>query len=236
MRVWKSETEPAPAPALFYDVTGGINDTKPNRQLALKIAVGRDSLAGRVFTIETGPLLLREIAAIKGIGEIESFLPPNGLAPLKQKETWRALADYGMKHKELRNAAFARFSERGAYPVAHVGDDMPLERLADVIDEIVIQRVIRHDLKAPHREEKLVTELFRFCCRYAGLAPNEPIYHAELFLALKEDYRWQRILTYLDHLEQTLLVRLIEPVDMRLKKKMGGMKICLCDQPCGKTG
>lgn len=196
---------------------------------ALQIAAGRDSLAGRVFTIEMGPLLLREIAAIKGIGEIEPFMRPNGLSPLKQKDTWRALADFGMKHKELRDAAFTRFSERGAYPVAHVGEDMPLERLADFVDEMVIQRVIKHDLKAPHREERLVAELFRFCCRYAGHAPNEPAYHAELFLALKEDYRWQRILTYLDYLEQTLLVRLIEPVDMRLKKKMGGMKICLCD-------
>jgi len=35
-----------------------------------------------------------------------------------------------MKHRELRDAAFARFSERGAYPVAHVGEDLPLEKSA----------------------------------------------------------------------------------------------------------
>ena len=40
---------------------------------------------------------------------------------------------------------------------------------------------------------------------------------------------WQRILTYLKFLDATLLVRLIEPLELRLKKKKGAIKLVLCD-------
>ena len=58
---------------------------------ALRIEAGRDSLAGRVQTIEMGPLLLREIAAVRGFGDVPACLPPNGLAPLKDKSFWKVL-------------------------------------------------------------------------------------------------------------------------------------------------
>ncbi len=40
---------------------------------------------------------------------------------------------------------------------------------------------------------------------------------------------WQRILTYLRFLDATLLIRLIEPLEIRLKKRRGAPKLCLCD-------
>lgn len=40
---------------------------------------------------------------------------------------------------------------------------------------------------------------------------------------------WQRILAYLKFLDGTLLIRLIEPMEMRLKKRRGASKLCLCD-------
>ena len=42
---------------------------------ALRIEAGADSLAGRVFTVEMGPLLLREIADLRGFGKIPPLLP-----------------------------------------------------------------------------------------------------------------------------------------------------------------
>ncbi|MCA1850991.1 MAG: hypothetical protein LC647_00940 [Beggiatoa sp.] len=42
---------------------------------ALRIEAGRDSLAGRITTIEMGPLLLREIGQLRDFGEIPPFLP-----------------------------------------------------------------------------------------------------------------------------------------------------------------
>jgi hypothetical protein len=58
---------------------------------ALRIEAGQDSLAGRVQTIEIGPLLLRKIAAFRGVGTIDSYLPHNGLGPLKEKSFWQGL-------------------------------------------------------------------------------------------------------------------------------------------------
>jgi predicted AAA+ superfamily ATPase len=43
------------------------------------------------------------------------------------------------------------------------------------------------------------------------------------------DIGWQRILTYLKFLDGTLLIRLIEPLELRLKKRRAPSKLCLCD-------
>src|SRR5574341_264850 len=40
---------------------------------------------------------------------------------------------------------------------------------------------------------------------------------------------WQRILAYLKFLDGTLLIRLIEPLELRLKRARGAPKLCLCD-------
>ncbi len=48
---------------------------------ALRIELGRDSLAGRITTIEAGVLSLTEIAAFRGIDLGSPFLADNGLAP-----------------------------------------------------------------------------------------------------------------------------------------------------------
>jgi predicted AAA+ superfamily ATPase len=40
---------------------------------------------------------------------------------------------------------------------------------------------------------------------------------------------WQRILAYLKFLDGTLLLRLVEPMELRLKKRRGAYKVCLCD-------
>jgi predicted AAA+ superfamily ATPase len=40
---------------------------------------------------------------------------------------------------------------------------------------------------------------------------------------------WQRILAYLKFLDGTLLLRLIEPLELRLKRRRGPSKLCLCD-------
>jgi predicted AAA+ superfamily ATPase len=40
---------------------------------------------------------------------------------------------------------------------------------------------------------------------------------------------WQRINTYLKFLDGTLLLRLIEPLELRLKRRRGPSKVCLCD-------
>ena len=94
------------APYLFLDEVQNLADWAPQLKhlvdlgkvramvtgsSALRIEAGNDSLAGRVQTIEMGPLLLREIAALRGFGELAPQLAPNGLAPLKDKAFWHEL-------------------------------------------------------------------------------------------------------------------------------------------------
>jgi predicted AAA+ superfamily ATPase len=134
-------------------------DTNPVRVLvtggsALRIEAGRDSLAGRISTLEMGPLLLREIAELRGFGRLAPFLPSNGLAPLKEKQTWRALVEWGKHHQELRQQAFAAFSARGGYPVAQVRAEQPWELVADFLNETVIRRAIQHDLRMGPRGQR----------------------------------------------------------------------------------
>jgi len=105
--------------------------------------------------------------------------------------------------------------------------------VADQLNETIIRRVIQHDLRLGERgrkrDESLLEEVFRLCCRYAGQAPGRPIFINELRSALFANFGWQRVLAYLRFLNDTLLIRLINPLEIRLKRRKGQPKICLCD-------
>lgn len=200
---------------------------------ALRIEAGRDSLAGRLSTIEMGPLLLREIAQLRGIGQIEAYLPFNGLVPLKDKAFWQELRAFGETHRTLRDRSFEVFSEFGAYPLAHTRTDATWSEIAAQLVETVVRRAIQHDLRVGERgrrrDEPLLEEVFRLACRYVGQSPNQAVYLDEVRRSLNANIGWQRILTYLRFLDATLLVRLIEPLELRLKRRKGASKLILSD-------
>jgi predicted AAA+ superfamily ATPase len=200
---------------------------------ALRIEAGRDSLAGRIHTLDMGPLLLREIAQLRGLGTLPTLLSVNGLAPLKQQQFWQDLRAFGIQHANIRQQVFAAFAERGGYPVAQVRLDEPWENIADLLNETVIRRVIQHDLRAGptgrRRDAHLLEEVFRLACRYIGQAPSQHLYLDELRQVLHADIGWQRVLAYLKFLDSTLLLQLIEPLELWLKRQRGALKLCLCD-------
>ncbi len=200
---------------------------------ALRIEAGRDSLAGRFTTLEMGPLLLREIGELRGCVAIPAYLPDNGLAPFKDKDFWLGLRRFGEEQADSRCRAFTAFSERGAYPVSHARADQPWERVADFLNETVVRRAIEHDLRmgprGQKRDEGLLEEVFRLACRYIGQSPGQAIYLNEINQAMGGGIGWQRVLAYLRFLDGTLLLRLIEPLEMKLKKRRGPSKVCLCD-------
>lgn len=151
---------------------------------ALRIEAGRDSLAGRITTLELGPLLLREIAGLTLGDAPPPLLPQNGLEPLLDQATWRRLELHGREYAELRDTAFTAFSERGGYPFVHANPDASWPEIADQLNETVIRRVIRHDLRmgdrGQKRDEHLLEEVFRLACRYAGQAPGQAHLLSEL--------------------------------------------------------
>lgn len=200
---------------------------------ALRLELGRDSLAGRISTLELGTLLLREIAGIRKFGELPYLLPLNGLKELKDQKFWEALRDIGNKNKDLRKKTFSAFSVRGGYPMAQARTDRPWEEVADHLIETVIRRVIQHDLRlgdrGRKRDQNLLEEVFRLCCRYAGQAPSQSVFVQELRMALSANVGPQRVINYLRFLNDTLLVKLISPLELRLKKRKRYLKICLCD-------
>ena len=200
---------------------------------ALRIERGRDSLAGRISTLELNTLLLREIASLRSWGTLPSMLASNELEGVKEKDFWKDLREMGLKHQQVRDDALAAFSDRGGYPVAQANPDQPWAIVADQLNETVIRRVIQHDLRVGERgrkrDESLLEEMFRLCCRYAGQAPGQPVFVGELREALSANVGWQRVQAYLRFLNDTLLVRLVDPLEIRLKKRKGRPKICLCD-------
>jgi predicted AAA+ superfamily ATPase len=203
---------------------------------ALRIEAGRDSLAGRISTLEMGTLVLREIATLRGFGELPPAMELNGLGALQERAFWEALGDRGRRDREIRDQAFAAFAERGGYPAAQIRADEPWDDLADYLEETVIRRVLRHDLRRPDDEDsdkaidpRVLEEVLRAACRYAGQAPGPAVFIREIRSALAVDVDWQQVLAALGALTDSLLLRRIPPLELRLRRRQQGDKWCLCD-------
>ncbi len=200
---------------------------------ALRLERGRDSLAGRITSIEAGVLSLTEIGALRNMTPPEPYLPDNGLSILGKLTFWEGLKAHGEIHKTFRDQAFSYFSAVGAYPLAHLRYDVPWEALADQLNETIVKRVIQHDLrlgeKGRKRDGLLLEEIFRICCRYAGQAPSVGKLAAEMQASLSTDIGSERVRVNLNFLAETLLIRLINPLEIRLKKQRSNAKICLVD-------
>ncbi len=200
---------------------------------ALRIEAGRDSLAGRITTMELGTLLLREIAGLRFGEEVSPRLKQNGLESLLEADFWRELGEIRGAARETRDRAFRAFSERGGYPMVHANPQAPWPEVADQLNETVIRRVIQHDLRMGERGRKrdasLLEEVFRVACRYAGQAPSQALYVTEIRQVLQANIGWQRILSYLRFLDGALLIRLIRPLELRLKRRKGSYKLCVLD-------
>jgi predicted AAA+ superfamily ATPase len=189
---------------LFFDEVQNLSDWAPQLKAltdhhtekalvtgnsALRIEAGRDSLAGRVNQVDLGPLLPREIIALRFGEEFQPLLPENGLEALLHADFWRDLQSSGKKRMALRDRGFKEFSRRGGYPIAHAHPDIPWPKIADQLNETVIQRAIQHDLrvgrKGQKRDQQLLEEVYRLSCRYAGQSPGQGIFVPEIRQALR---------------------------------------------------
>ena len=200
---------------------------------SLRIEAGRDSIAGRVTTLDLGPLTLREIAGLRGAAAGQPFWVDNGPGRLAERAFWLEGRAHAEADGEQRRMAFELFSERGAYPFAHDRADASWEEVAGFLNETVIERAIQHDLRVGERGRKrdkaLLEGVFRACCRYAGQTPGPAVFVPDLKRMLHADVGWNRVRNYLEFLDATMLVRLVPPLEIRLKRRRAPDKICLCD-------
>jgi predicted AAA+ superfamily ATPase len=200
---------------------------------ALRIEKGRDSLAGRIQSLEVGPFRLTEIAALRQFGTLRPMQIENGWDDWLRPDFWRDVAALGTQQAPLLGRAFAAFSARGAYPLAQKSAEVSWQDIAAQLNETVVKRVIEHDLRVGERGRKrdrqLLEEVFRMGCRYIGQSPNPATLAKEAQLSLGANVGPQRIRRYLDFLDSSLLLRQIEPLEIRLKRRRGYSKLCLCD-------
>ncbi|MFB3883187.1 MAG: ATP-binding protein [Armatimonadota bacterium] len=200
---------------------------------ALRIEMGRDSLAGRITSLEVGPLRLAEIAALRGFGDLRPMQSENNWQNWLTPDFWRALVAHARSQAELLDRAFTAFSQRGAYPLAQTRPDVSWEDIAAQLNETVVRRVIEHDLRigerGRRRDRQLLEEVFRMGCRWIGQSPNPATLAQEARRTLGANIGPQRIRHYLEFLDGSLLLRAIEPLEIRLKKRRGYSKLCLCD-------
>ncbi len=203
---------------------------------ALQIERGRDSLAGRIQTLEIGPLRLTEIAAIRGWEELPPFQPDNGLDAWISAEFWSELVKHARNRSAHLERVFKAFSDRGAYPMPHANPDAPWADIADFLNETVVERVIQHDLQAEHRGDNvnatLMRDVFRMVCRCAGQAPRPARISQETNLQLSSGLSQtnaRQISSCLAALDQSLLIRTIDPLEARRKPVHGSKKLTLCD-------
>lgn len=225
---------PTWAPQLKSLVDNATTQVVVTGSSALRIELGRDSLAGRITTINAGTLSLTEIAALRGVDLGRPFLADNGLEPLTRLDFWRALREHGRSLAAPRDLIFRHYSERGGYPVMHQRAEVEWAPLADQLNETVIRRVIQHDLRVGDRpgrkrDAALLEEVFRIACRHVGQTPSLKTFTDELTTTLSANIGPQRVRQYMQFLADTLLLRLIEPLEIRLKKKRSSFKICLTD-------
>jgi predicted AAA+ superfamily ATPase len=161
------------------------------------------------------------------------FLQDNGLESLTRREFWSDLATHGRRLASARDRAFGWFSRLGGYPLAHERADIDWAFIADQLNENVIRRVIQHDLRVGARGRKrdanLLEEVFRLACRYVGQSPGLDTLAREVQRSLSANIGPRRIKAYLMFLHNTLLIRVIDPLELRLKRRKGNSKICLAD-------
>ena len=117
--------------------------------------------------------------------------------------------------------------------MVHAHPEVSWPEIADQLNETVIRRVIQHDLRLGDRGRKrdpqLLEEVFRLACRYAGQAPSQSVFVTELRQVLQANIGWQRILSYLRFLDGALLLHLVRPLELRLKRRKGNNKLCIVD-------
>lgn len=200
---------------------------------ALRIARGRDSLAGRLSTIELGPLRLHEIAGMRSLGELEPLAQDAPLEDLVRPEFWIESGERWKENARVAARSFLHFSRVGGYPICHNDPKLETHMLADQIVEVVVNRTIDRDpvKVSPRRQlsRDVIRETFRLICRYAGQRVTPDQLSLQINQLLRGGVSAQEIADSIQWLVDSMLVHRIQPLELLGKKQTSPPKLCLCD-------
>lgn len=200
---------------------------------ALRIAKGKDTLAGRMDTIELGPLRLWEVAGIRGIRGLVPYAADVPLEEWKKREFWLGLITHGKKHAKSRDEAFRYFSRLGGYPLCHNTSETNEDRVRQQVVAGVINKTIESDPEHRRRAAPLdslfVREIFRMVCRYAGQAVTPKRFGDELHQLLQTPINNAKVMEAIEFLTDSLLVHQVPPLELLGKKQGRPHKLCVCD-------
>ncbi len=200
---------------------------------ALRIATGQDNLAGRMATIELGPLRLSEVAGIRTLGDLPAYAPGAALEDWKKRDFWLGLIAHGEKHAKLRAEAFRFFSQLGGYPLCHSTSERDVDKIRQQVISEVITKTIEHDPghrpHAPALDSAFVREVFRMVCRYAGQSVAAKRFAEEIQTVLGTPVPNNRVREAIDFLADALLLYRIMPLEMLAKKQGHAPRLCVCD-------
>jgi predicted AAA+ superfamily ATPase len=200
---------------------------------ALRIAAGQDNLAGRMTTIELGPLRLSEVAGIRGLRDLPAYAPDAPLEDWKKRDFWLGLIAHGKKHAKLRDEAFRLFSEFGGYPLCHSTTEKDVDKIRQQVVREVITKTIEHDPghrpHAPALDSAFVREVFRIVCRYAGQSVTPRRFAEEIQSVLGTPVTNAKVTDAIDFLADSLLLYRVMPLEMLAKKQGHAPKLCVCD-------
>lgn len=202
---------------------------------ALRIEQGRDSLAGRISTVEPGVLSLSEIAEFRGLAPLGHFLPEESFGQFRRLEFWQELAEHGRRNAVASDRAFSLFSERGGYPVAHDPSQPPADwqTLAHRLNEDVIRPALQQDLltgpRGQDRDAAMLEAMFEIACRYAGRTTSVGKLAQESSLSSGEDADLEEFSNYMQALADTALIRLLPWPVLNFNRPRDVIKLCLAD-------
>ncbi len=200
---------------------------------ALRIAKGKDNLAGRMDTIELGPLRLWEVAGIRGIRGLEPYAANLPLEEWRKRDFWLGLIAHGNKHAKARDEAFRQFSRLGGYPLCHNTSETDEDRVRQQVIAGVINKTIEsdpeHRRRAAPLDAVLVREVFRMVCRYAGQATTPKRFSDELHQLLQTPINNAKVTEAIEFLTDSLLVHQVLPLELLAKKQGSPSKLCVCD-------
>ncbi len=200
---------------------------------ALRIARGHDNLAGRLTTIELGPLRLAEIAGIHGDRDLRPVEHGADTENWRYLDFWRSLVEHGERLKAARIRTFRRFSDRGGYPLCHATKEQSTAILRKQLLAEVIDKTIEHDPAHGSRrtplEPRLIREVFRLACRYAGQSVRPKRLAEELTELAGATVPPARVDDAMQFLADSLLIQRVPSLEMLAKRNAAAPKLCICD-------